>query len=146
MEYFTTNVMPYINFGLTVLVGFVLGFIIRHKNSLISTLTAQFKTSKDLLDMYDIGKIKEMTELRVQNEAEKYRQKELKLDGQIKSTIENISRPWLEKYNELIDFELYYLLNYSTEKREQVLKLLPKNRDFIEGLIRDIKSGELKPS
>lgn len=136
----------YINLGVQIFVGIILIFIIRHKNSLISTLTAQFKTSKDLLDMYDIGKIKEMTELRVQNEAEKYRQKELHLDSKVKDTITEISRPWMEKYNELIDFELYYLLNTSEDRREQILKLMPKNREFIKGLITDIKSGKLKPS
>jgi hypothetical protein len=138
--------MFYIDLSVQIIVGVILVFIICHKNSLISTLTAQFKTSKELLEMYDINKIKEFTELRVQNEAEKYRQKELQLDGKVQDTITKVSKPWLEKYNELIDIELHFLLNSSEERREQMLKLMPKNREFFEDIIRDIKSGNLKPS
>ncbi|MFV8377125.1 hypothetical protein ACNQGC_17625 [Flavobacterium sp. GSP11] len=51
---------------------------------------------------------------------------------------------WLVKYNELLDYEFYYIQKLSDEDLEKVLKVLPKNREFIETQLKNIKSGKLK--
>ncbi len=145
-ESFAVQYMPYINFVVTLIVGFILGLIIRHKNSLISTLTSQFKSAKDLLEMYDINQLKQYTDIKVENVKEEYRQKQLKSDSNTEQIIKDTSMPWLEKYNEIVDLELHFLLNSSDERVEQMLNLLPKNKEFLSQLIKDIKSGNLRPS
>lgn len=48
-----------------------------------------------------------------------------------------------EKYNELLDFQLHFLLDMEKAKRENWLKLLPKNKEFIEKIIDQIREGKI---
>lgn len=141
---FAIQYMPYINLIVLIIVGIVLVYVIRAKNALISTLTEQFKSAKDLLEMYDINQLKQYTEIKVENVKEEYKQKQLKLDANTEKIIQDVSLPWIEKYNELVDLELHFLLNSSDERVKQMLNLLPKNKEFLSQLIVDIKSGKLR--
>lgn len=141
---FAVQYMPYINLVVLIIVGIVLVRIINIKNTLISTLTNQFKSAKDLLEMYDINQLKHYTEIKVENVKEEYKQKQLKSDSNTEKIIQDVSLPWIEKYNELVDLELHFLLNSSDERVTQMLNLLPKNKEFLSQLIADIKSGKLR--
>ena len=143
-ESFAVQYMPYINLVVLIIVGIVLVRIIKIKNALITTLTNQFKSAKDLLEMYDINQLKQYTEIKVENVKEEYKQKQLKLDSNTEKIIQDVSLPWIEKYNELVDLELHFLLNSSNERVEQMLNLLPKNKEFLSQLIKDIKLGNLR--
>ena len=54
-------------------------------------------------------------------------------------------RKWLNKYNELLDYEIHYLLQMKEEDLQKVFKLIPKNEPFIRQTLDEIKSGRLKP-
>ena len=94
--------------------------------------------------MNDINQLKHYTEIKVENVKEEYKQKQLKSDSNTEKIIQDVSLPWIEKYNELVDLELHFLLNSSDERVTQMLNLLPKNKEFLSQLIADIKSGKLR--
>ncbi len=142
----------WINFGIQFLIGVGLVLIIRHKNSLISTLKEQNSSTKSFLELYDIQKLKDYQNL--SNEVLELKHKKV-LDQAIKDTyvkfeqsskegIELAAKDFAEKYNEFLDFQLHFLLKMDDSQRNEWLKRLPKNREFIEMAIKQIELGNIK--
>jgi hypothetical protein len=158
MSDFTTTCMPYINTILLVVGGLFLRRIIKDKNSQIETLTKNSESTKNLLEstkvlveMYDLKKFKEHLDFTVSSLDEKHKiELEKTFTHLEKVTKEQITKlvdstsPWLIRYNELLNYQFYFLLRLSDEDLQKVLKLLPQNKEFIETQLKDIKSGKLK--
>lgn len=141
-----------LNILVQLFLGVVLIGVIRHKNSLISTLKEQINLSKSVLDLYDIQKFKDYQSLS-DDVANLKHQKELndaikeaynKSEELANKSIEQSAKDLGEKYNELLDFQLHFLLDLEKSKREEWLKLLPKNKEFIEQIVVQIKEGKIK--
>lgn len=158
MSDFAINWMPYINAILLVVGGFFLRRIIKDKNSQIETLTKNsnsttelLNSTKVLIEMYDLKKFKEHLDFTVSSLDEKHKIElektfthfEKVTKEQILKLVDSTS-PWLIRYNELLNYQFYFLLKMSDEDLEKVFELLPQNREFIKTQLQDIKSGKLK--
>jgi hypothetical protein len=143
----------WLNLGVQVFVGVVLVLTIKHKNSLIETLKEQSNSAKAVLDLYDIQKLKdyqtlsnEVLELKHQKELDKaIKDAYVQFEQTAKDGIQKGAKDFAEKYNEFLDFQLHFLLDMDENKRDEWLKLLPKNRAFIEMAIKQIELGNVKP-
>lgn len=148
-----TNFQFWLNIGVQLFVGVGLILIIKHKNSLINTLKGQSDSAKAVLDLYDIQKLKdyqslsnEVLELKHQKELDKaIKDAYVQFEQTTKDGIQKGAKDFAEKYNEFLDFQLHFLLDMEENKRNEWLKLLPKNRAFIEMAIKQIESGNIKP-
>lgn len=138
-----------VNIGVQILVGVVLVLAIRHKNSQIETLKTNFSTLESMMKLYNVDDFKKNVELKLENQNLQHKKEIEKAFKQseetVKSTILELSTPWIEKYNELLNFELHYLAEMEEEKLKKVFKLIPKNEPFIREQLQNIKNGSLKP-
>ena len=135
MENFSQNVMPYINFILTFVVGVILWLIIKGKNHTINDLEKITKVSKDALELFDINKIKNYTDL-----VEKTVKMEYDLENNQKEIID-LNVEMLDIYNELMNFEIHNLMNMSDEMQQAVLNSLPKNKRILEKALKSMKEA-----
>ena len=99
----------------------------------------KFKDYQALSD--DVSKLKHQKEL---NDAVKKAYD--KSEGWAKEGIAKGAKEYGEKYNELLDFQLHFLLGLEKSKREEWLNLLPKNKQFILDIMKQIESGKIKPT
>ena len=147
-----TDFQIWLNLAVQFLVGVVLLLTIKHKNSLIETLKEQSNSAKAVLELYDFQKLKEYQTLT--NEVLELKHQK-QLDKAIKDTyvqfekatndgIQKGATDFAEKYNEFLDFQLHFLLDMDIDKKNEWLKLLPKNREFIEMAIKQIDLGNVK--
>lgn len=147
-----TDFQFWLNLAVQFLVGVVLLLTIKHKNSLIETLKEQSNSAKAVLELYDFQKLKEYQTLT--NEVLELKHQK-QLDKAIKDTyvqfekatndgIQKGATDFAEKYNEFLDFQLHFLLDMDIDKKNEWLKLLPKNREFIEMAIKQIDLGNVK--
>jgi len=139
----------WINIGIQLLVGVVLVLAIRHKNSQIETLKANFSTLESMMKLYNVEDFKKNVELKLENQQLQH-QKEIdkafkKSEEAIRESILKISTPWLSKYDELLNYELHFISQMKEEELQKTLKLLPKNKEFILTMLSNIKSGKIKP-
>lgn len=141
--------MFWTNIVTQLIIGVVLVLIILHKNSLIKTLTSQFDSAKDMLQLYDVEQFRKYSDMKEETSRLEYEKEISKIKNyqkeDVRKIIEKHSANWIHKYDELVNFELHYLLRLSEEKRMDYLNLLPKNREFMETIISKIKSGDIKP-
>ena len=156
---FTQDILPYINSTILILGGWFLKRIIEDKNSQIETLKTNIEANKELLnstkilvEMYDIQKFKEHLDFTVKNLDEKHKTELEKVfthfekvtKEQILKLVDSTS-PWLIKYQELLNYQFYFLLQMSDEELEKVYKHLPENKEFIQYQIKAIKeTGNVK--
>ena len=97
-----------------------------------------------MLELYDVDKFRKFQQLS-EDTLKMEHQKHLKdLDMATKSGIEKGAENLAKDYNELLDFQLHVLNQMDEAKRNQWLNLLPRNKELIEGLIKSIKSGQLR--
>lgn len=147
------DVQIWVNIVIQIIFGGVLVAVIKHKNSLIDTLQKQAESAKSVLDLYDIQKLKdyqtltnEVNELKHQKELDKaIKEAYVKYDEVAKNSIQKGAKNFAENYNEFLDFHLHFLLDLDNSKRNEWLKLLPKNREFIEMAIKQVELGNVKP-
>jgi len=144
MEFFTTQIIPYINTALLIVGGFFFNRIIKDKNSLIQTLTEQFQSAKQMLELFDVTKFREFQKLSNDALNMKHQKHLEELDVATKSGIEKGAENLAKDFNELLDFQLHALSDMNEAKRNQWLNLLPRNKELIENLLKSIKSGQLK--
>jgi len=147
------DVQIWVNIVIQIIFCGVLVAVIKHKNSLIDTLQKQAESAKSVLDLYDIQKLKdyqtltnEVNELKHQKELDKaIKEAYVKYDEVAKDSIQKGAKNFAENYNEFLDFHLHFLLDLDNNKRNEWLKLLPKNREFIEMAIKQVELGNVKP-
>lgn len=141
--------MFWVNIAVQVLVGVVLILVIINKNSLIKTLTSQFDAAKGMLQLYDVEQFRKYVDLKEETSQLEHQKEISKLknyrEEDVRKILETHTASWIHKYDELVNFELHYLLKLSDDKRDEYLKLLPKNREFLEKIIAEIKSGKMRP-
>ena len=146
------DVQIWVNIFIQIIFGGVLVAVIKHKNSLIDTLQKQAESAKSVLDLYDIQKLKdyqtltnEVNELKHQKELDKaIKEAYVKYDEVAKDSFQKGAKDFAEKYNEFLDFQLHFLLEMDENKKKAWLKLLPKNRAFIEMAIEQVRLGNVK--
>tara|TARA_R110000868_G_scaffold33215_1_gene120810 strand:- start:1821 stop:2273 length:453 start_codon:yes stop_codon:yes gene_type:complete len=142
----------WLNLFVQVCVGAVLVLVIKHKNSLINTLKEQSNSAKAILELYDIQKLKdyqtltnEVLELKHQKELDKaIKDAYVQFEQSAKDGFQKGAKDFAEKYNEFLDFQLHFLLDMDKNKRNEWLKSLPKNKEFIEMAINQIELGNVK--
>lgn len=141
---FTQEVVPFV----TLLTTLIIFFIIRFKNSEITALKTNVSTLESIIKHYDVEQFKKNVDLKIENLILEHK-KEIdsvykRSEENVKNKISELTIPWLVKYNELLDYEFYFLSKLPQEEIEKTLKLLPHNREFIQKQLEDIKSGKLK--
>jgi len=147
------DIQIWVNIIVQIIFGGVLVAIIKHKNSLIETLKEQSNSAKVILDLYDIQKLKdyqtltnEVLELKHQKELDKaIKEAYVQFEQTAKDGFQKGAKDFAEKYNEFLDFQLHFLLDMDKNKRNEWLKLLPKNKAFIEMAIKQVELGNVKP-
>ncbi|WP_405295437.1 hypothetical protein [Algibacter sp. Ld11] len=144
-----SEILFWINLGVQVLVGVVLVFVIRHKNSQIETLKTNFSTLESMMKLYNVDDFKKNVELKLENQQLQHQREIEKAfkhsEETIKQSILRISSPWLIKYDELLNYQVHFLSRMEENELKKALKLLPTNEKFILKLLKDIENGNLKP-
>lgn len=139
----------YINLGVQIIIGIVLVLIINHKNSQIETLKSNFSSIQEMIKLYNVDDFKKNVDLKLENQQLEHKRELEKVFENSKElvdkNIKDLATPWLIKYNELLNYEIHYLLQMEEEDLQKVFKLIPKNEPFIRQALNEIRGGYLNP-
>jgi hypothetical protein len=143
---FTTEILPYIQIGTTLIGGWFLYQKLQHKDSQIDTLTKNFDEVSKMLNLYKAEDFQKYMDMKLETKDMEHNKDKADLEKlanfkfsednpEFIKAFEHIRFEWSTKQAELLNIVGYFILQADIKQREEILSKIPLSRSLIEDVL-----------